>query len=49
MTEQDRKELERRLEQARRMGAAATDRATIERLTELIDELTGKLRETMKE
>jgi hypothetical protein len=43
MTDQSRKELERRLEQARRMVAGATDRSTTERLTELVDELAGKL------
>jgi hypothetical protein len=31
-------------DQARRMAAAAGDRTTTERLTELIDELEGKLR-----
>jgi hypothetical protein len=44
MPDQARKETERRLDQARRMAAAIGDRATIERLTELIDELVGKLR-----
>jgi hypothetical protein len=44
MPDQDRKETERRLDQARRMAAAIGDRATMERLTELIDELVGKLR-----
>jgi hypothetical protein len=44
MPDQDRKETERRLDQARRMAAAIGDRATMERLTELIDEIVGKLR-----
>jgi hypothetical protein len=44
MADQDRKEIERRLDQARRMGAATGDRATMERLTELIEELEGRLR-----
>jgi hypothetical protein len=44
MPDQDRKETERRLDQARQMAAAIGDRATMERLTELIDELIGKLR-----
>ena len=49
MPDQDRKETERRLDQARRMVAAAGDRATTERLTELIDELEGKLRTEKEE
>jgi hypothetical protein len=44
MADQDRREIERRLDQASRMAAATGDRATAERLTELIDELEGKLR-----
>jgi CRP-like cAMP-binding protein len=44
MADQDRKEIERRLDQARRMAAATGDRATMERLTELIEELEGRLR-----
>jgi hypothetical protein len=44
MPDHDRKETERRLDQARRMAAAAGDRVTTERLTELINELEGKLR-----
>jgi hypothetical protein len=44
MPDQDHKETERRLDQARRMAAAVGDRATMERLAELIDELVGKLR-----
>jgi hypothetical protein len=49
MADQDRKETERRLDQARRMVAATGDRATSERLTELIDELEGKLRTEKEE
>ena len=49
MPDQDRKEAERRLDQARRMVAAAGDRTTMERLTELIDELEGKLRADKEE
>jgi hypothetical protein len=41
----DRRELERKLSQARRLAAAAPDRATKERLSEMIDELEGRLRE----
>ena len=44
MPDHDRKETERRLDHARRMAAAAGDRVTTERLTELINELEGKLR-----
>jgi len=48
MADQDCKETERRLAQARRMICAAADRATTERITELIDELEGKLRSERK-
>ena len=41
MADQDRKETERRLNQARRMAAALV--TVTERLAELIDELEGKL------
>jgi hypothetical protein len=43
------RELERRIEQARRLHATATDRTTTERLTQLIDELVGKLGEKKNE
>ena len=49
MADQDCKETERRLAQARRMICAAADRATTERITELIDELEGKLRSEKEE
>jgi hypothetical protein len=49
MPDQDRQETERRLDQARRMMSAAADRATTERITELIDELKGKLRTEKEE
>jgi hypothetical protein len=48
MVDQNRKEIERRLDQARRMAAASPDRTTMERLTELIDELEGELRAERK-
>jgi hypothetical protein len=45
MTEKsDRKELERRLEQARRMAAQSTDSLTKERLEKLIRDLEEQLR-----
>ena len=40
----DRKELERRLEQARRMAKEATDPLTNERLAKLISDLEEQLR-----
>jgi hypothetical protein len=40
----DRKELERRLEQARRMAAEQTDPLTKERLAKLIGDLQEQLR-----
>jgi hypothetical protein len=49
MPDRDRKETERRLDQARRMVTAAGDSATKEKLTELIDELEGKLRTDTEE
>ena len=49
MADQDCKETERRLAQARRMICAAADRAKTERITELIDELEGKLRSEKEE
>jgi hypothetical protein len=49
MPDQDRKETERRLDEARRMISGAADRATTERITELIDELEGKLRTEKEE
>jgi hypothetical protein len=42
----DRKELERRLEQAKRMGAMAADPVTNERLRKLVQELEEQLRES---
>jgi DNA-binding ferritin-like protein len=45
----EREQLEKKLEQVRRMAAQASDRTTTERLTELIDELEGRLRDTGKE
>jgi hypothetical protein len=49
MPDQDRKETERRLDQARRMMSAAADRAAAERIIELIDELEGKVRSEKEE
>jgi hypothetical protein len=43
--ESDRKELERRLEQARRMAAAVIEPVTKERLARLIGDLEEQLRE----
>ena len=43
--EGDRKELERRLEQARRMAAAVFDKTTAERLKKLVEDLEEQLRE----
>jgi GAF domain-containing protein len=42
----DRKELERRLEQAKRMAAMAADAVTNERLRKLVQELEEQLRES---
>jgi hypothetical protein len=42
----DRKELERRLEQAKRMAAMAADPLTNERLRKLVQELEEQLRES---
>jgi hypothetical protein len=42
----DRKELERRLEQAKRMAAMAADPVTNERLRKLVQELEEQLRES---
>ena len=47
MADQDRKETERRLNQARQMAAALV--TVTERLAELIDELEGKLRTEKEE
>ena len=47
MAEQDRKETERRLNQARQMAAALV--TVTERLAELIDDLEGKLRTEKEE
>ncbi len=41
----DRKELERRLEQAKRMAAGPSDPLTKERLKKLVEDLEGQLRE----
>jgi hypothetical protein len=43
--ERDRIELERRLEQARRMAAAGFDNTTTERLKKLVEDLEEQLRE----
>ena len=40
----DRKELERRLAQAKRMAASTGDIITVERLKKLVEELEGQLR-----
>ena len=42
----DRKELERRLEQAKRMGAFAGDTVTNERLQKLVQDLEQQLRKS---
>ena len=42
----DRKELQRRLEQAKRMAAFASDTVTNERLQKLVQELEGQLRKS---
>ena len=47
MADQDRKETERRLNQARGMAAALV--TVTERLAELVDELEGKLRTEKEE
>jgi hypothetical protein len=47
MADQDRKETERRLNQARQMAAALV--TVTERLAELIDDLEGKLRTEKEE
>jgi hypothetical protein len=43
--ESDRKELQRRLEQAKRMAALLSDPVTDERLRKLVQDLEEKLRE----
>ena len=43
--EGDRKELERRLEQAKRMAAAVFEKTTSERLKKLVEDLEDQLRE----
>lgn len=43
MEKQERIELERRLEQSRRLGAAAVDALTMERLDQLVHELERQL------
>jgi hypothetical protein len=42
----DRKELERRLEQAKRMAALSSDTVTSERLQKLVQELEEQLRKS---
>jgi hypothetical protein len=49
MVDLTRRELERRIEQARRLQAAANDLTTTERLMQLIDDLSEKLRQKKKE
>ena len=44
MADSDRKELERRLEQAKRMAAFAGDTVTNERLRKLVQDLEQQLR-----
>jgi hypothetical protein len=46
MDDSDRKELERRLEQAKRMAAFAGDTVTNERLQKLVQDLEQQLRES---
>jgi hypothetical protein len=47
--ETDREKLLKKLEQTRRLAASAPDRATKERLAEMVDELEGKLRDSKEE
>jgi hypothetical protein len=49
MVDLTRRELERRIEQARRLRATANDQTTSERLSQLIDDLSEKLRQKKKE
>ena len=46
MADSDRKELERRLEQAKRMGAFASDTVTNERLQKLVQQLEEQLQKS---
>jgi hypothetical protein len=48
MTRANRRELERKLEQARRLAMEPTDPLTRERLAQLVDELEFQLRDERK-